>query len=103
MLSAIVSIQDPMERLGYVAVQAILVIVIFYSAVQVIALKPLIRRHLKILMFVSLLPVLAKGIVPLELMAWIFLALVPSMMLLKLFKPSTETVPATASGQDKPE
>ena len=91
MLSAIVSIQDPMERLGYVAVGAILVIVIFYSAVQVVALKPQIRKHLKILIFVSLVPVLAKGIVPIELMAWIFFALVPSMLLLNLFKPSAET------------
>ncbi len=85
---AIVSIQDPIRRLGFVVVGATVVAVVFYSAVQVIALKPLIRRHLKILLFVSLIPVLVEGIIPSELLAWMFLGLLPSMALLELFKPS---------------
>jgi hypothetical protein len=87
--SAIVRIHDPMERLGYLGFGVILVILIFYSAFQVLALKPKIRRHIKILLAISFVPVVARGVIPSELAIWVLLALLPTLLLLHLFKTKT--------------
>jgi hypothetical protein len=82
LLSAIVSIQNPYERVGYVGLGLIVVPLVFYCALQVVALTTRTVRCLKILLAISFLSVLARGIIPLELGAWIILVLVPSKVLM---------------------
>jgi hypothetical protein len=84
-LSAAVNVHSPYERLGYVGLGLIVVPLIFYCAFQVVALTTRIVRCLKILLAISFLSVLARGIIPLELGAWIIFELVPSKMLINAF------------------
>lgn len=82
------------EAMGYAASMSVMTGVIFYCVGHVLLLKPQMRTHVKALIWISLLPVLAKGIIPREAFWWIVFELIPSLALLSVLK---RPVPAPAS------
>jgi hypothetical protein len=84
-VSAAMTTEDPYERAGYIGAGLVLVPLIFYCTFQIVALSTKIVLCLKILLVISLLAVLARGIIPLELVAWMLFELLPSKMLINSF------------------
>ena len=58
---------------------------IFYCAYQVVAVTGKITVSLKILLAISFLPVLMRGVILLELAAWFLLVVLPTISLVRAF------------------
>lgn len=84
-LASVMTIQNPYQRAGSVMVGLIVVPLVFYYALQVVALRLRIRRSLNILLVASFLPVLIRGIVLEELVLWVVLSLLPNRALASAF------------------
>jgi hypothetical protein len=86
-LSGVTTIENPYQRAGYIGFGMAAAAVIFYCTFHIVALTTRLVRCLKILLVVSALVVLVRGLIPLEIVVWVVVELVPTKLLLKAFTP----------------
>ena len=93
-LSGVTAIENPYQRAGYVGFGLVTVPLVFYCAFHIVALTTRLVRCLKILLVVSGLVVLMRGLVPLEIAGWIVFELAPTKLLLKAFSSEKTVAPS---------
>jgi len=95
---AVATKENPYERAAYAGVGLVIIPVVFYCAFQLLALTKRIPLSLNILLVVSFLPIPLHGFVPLEILAWVVLGLLPSRWLIKSFSSKSRSRAVAASG-----